>query len=71
MASTISSQIGLGGNMSDREHLEQLAVRTISNDLYYDFCDTIDSLTNDDLYDIIGCGGNYKTELKLHEMVTA
>jgi len=57
--------------MSNRKHLEQLAIRTVSNDLYYDLCDTIDSLTDNDLYDIIACGGNYKTELKLHEMVTA
>jgi hypothetical protein len=53
--------------MGDREHLEQLATETISNDLYYDLCDTIDSLTDDDLYDIIGCGGNYKTELRLEK----
>jgi len=45
--------------MSNRKHLEQLAIRTVSNDLYYDLCD------------IIACGGNYKRELKLHEMVTA
>ena len=57
--------------MSNRKHLEQLAIRTVSNDLYYDLCDTIDSLTDNDLYDIIACGGNYKRELKLHEMVTA
>lgn len=53
--------------MSDREHLEQLALRTISNDLYYDLCDAIDSMTDDDLYSMIDCGGNYKTELKVEK----
>lgn len=53
--------------MSDREHLEQLAVRTVSNDLYYDLCDALDSMTDNDLYDIIACGGNYKTELKVEK----
>lgn len=57
--------------MNDREHLEQLAVGTVSNDLYYDLCDALDSMTDNDLYDIIACGGNYKTELKLHEETIA
>lgn len=53
--------------MSDREHLEQLACRTVSSDLYYDLVDTIDSLTDEDLYSLIECGGTYKTELRVTE----
>jgi len=48
-----------------REDLETLAKETISPDLYYDLCDTIDSVTDDELYKLIACNGDYEQELEL------
>lgn len=48
-----------------REELEQKALETISSALYYDLADTIDSLTDNELYELIECNGDYKKETKL------
>lgn len=48
-----------------REELELDALTTVSADLYYDLADTIDSVTDEQLYKIIECNGSYKKELLL------
>ena len=50
--------------MTDREELEELALRTVSPELYYELADNIDSMTNQMLSVIISCNGNYKKELE-------
>lgn len=52
-----------------REDLEQIALFTVSSELYYDLADNLDTLTDDELLDLIACKGNYKKELKLAEKV--
>ncbi len=47
-----------------REDLETLATETISPDLYYDLCDTIDSVTDEELYKLIACDGKGNLKLK-------
>lgn len=51
--------------MTDRETLEQQVLETVSPDLYYDLADTIDSVTDEELYKIIECNGDYKKELQV------
>jgi len=45
-----------------RETLEKIALETVSAELYYDLADCIDGLNDEDLYNVIDCNGNYKTE---------
>ncbi len=47
-----------------REDLETLAKQTVSPDLYYDLCDTIDSVTDEELYKLIACDGKGNLKLK-------
>lgn len=49
----------------DRETLEKQALETISPELYFDLADNLDSITDQELIDLIACKGNYKKELKL------
>ena len=51
----------------DREFLEIQALATISSENYYDLADTIDSLTDKDLQDLIDCNGNFDKENELSE----
>ncbi len=53
--------------MTDREQLEKDALSACSADLYYDLADTIDSVTDNELYEIIKADGDYKKELKISE----
>lgn len=53
--------------MIDREQLEQMALFTVSAEHYYDLCDNINEMTNEELAELIKCNGNYKQELKLQE----
>ena len=53
--------------MIDREILEKDALSICSADIYYDLADTIDSVTNQELHDLIACDGDYKKELKISE----
>ena len=48
--------------MTDREELEELALRTVSPELYYELADNIDSMTNQMLSVIISCN---KKELEV------
>lgn len=47
-----------------REELEREAIETVSSELYYDLVDSIEATTDDDLLRLIGCGGDYKKEVK-------
>jgi hypothetical protein len=49
----------------NRDELEQQARMTVSAELYYDLVDTIDSVTDDELYKIIACNGSYRLEVEL------
>lgn len=49
----------------NRSELETLTKKTISADMYYDLCDTIDSVTDEELIKIIACNGDYEQELEL------
>lgn len=49
----------------DRDTLEQTALQTVSSDYYYDLADTIDSMTDEQLYQIVECDGDVKLEEKL------
>jgi len=51
--------------MTNREELEREALRTCSADIYYDLADTIDSVTDHELYKIIEARGNHKKELAI------
>ena len=51
--------------MQDREQLEYNARMTVSPELYYDMVDCMDSLTDEDLYNIIACDGDYKKEMAI------
>lgn len=53
----------------NRETLEKIALYEISAENYYDLADNLDTLTDDELLDLIACKGNYKKELKLAERV--
>jgi hypothetical protein len=48
----------------NRDVLEQIAKTTVSSELYYDLCDNIDAMSDDELQALIACNGNYKKELK-------
>ena len=47
----------------DREALEREALLGCSAALYYDLADCIDSLSNEDLYNIIDADGDEEKEL--------
>jgi hypothetical protein len=49
----------------NREELEQKALMTVSPDIYYDLADTIDNVTDDELYKLIDCDGDVEYELRL------
>lgn len=49
----------------NREDLEKLAQITISSELYYDLCDNLDTISDEELQALIACNGNYKKELKI------
>lgn len=53
----------------NREELEKQALITVSSELYYDLCDNLDAISDDELQALIACNGNYKKELKLSEKV--
>ena len=53
--------------MTDREELEQLASKTISSELYWELQDSMDSITDAELRELIDCGGDYQKELELQE----
>lgn len=48
-----------------REDIEKIALFTVSSELYYDLCDNIDAITDNELLELIACNGNYKKELAL------
>lgn len=48
----------------DRELIEQMALMAVSSELYYDLADNLDITTDEELYKIIKCNGNYRRELK-------
>lgn len=49
----------------NREDLEELAMRTVSPDNYYDLADSLDSMSDNDLRDVIDCNGDVNLENKL------
>lgn len=49
----------------NRSELETLAKQTVSPDLYYDLCDTIDSVTDEELCGLIACNGDYEQEQEI------
>jgi len=69
--SLISKKLGFGWfndrfiDTTSRNVLEEVAKEVVSSELYYDLCDNIDSVTDNDLCDIIACNGVYSKELKL------
>jgi hypothetical protein len=48
-----------------RKDLEQQALATVSSWLYYDLLDMIDDTSDQELHEIIACGGDVKKEAKL------
>jgi hypothetical protein len=51
--------------MTDREQLEQDALRVCSAEIYYVLADTIDNVTDYELSEIIRANGNHKKELAI------
>ena len=49
----------------NRTELEQEALTVVSPDLYYDLADNIDSASDEQLYAVIECDGDYEKELLL------
>lgn len=54
----------------NREDLEKQALITVSSELYYDLCDNLDAMTDDELQALIACNGNYELEAQLEEELT-
>jgi hypothetical protein len=48
-----------------RQDLELIALQTVSPELYYDLADNIDGVTDDELYNIIACSGDYSKEQRI------
>lgn len=53
--------------MTDRDELEEVALKTVSATNYYDLADNISVVSDQDLRDIIACDGDEGKEEKLAE----
>lgn len=52
--------------MTDRETLEAEALETVSATYYYDLADSIDGMSDGELWSIIACDGDEAEEEKYH-----